>query len=79
MASIFGHSAVSFTLARIIDNKNLKYLLIAAIFSSILPDFDVVAFPRLWRQSVTSLKTMLRVVRGGHTAQCLLLPLTSHL
>jgi len=44
MASIFGHSAVSFTLARIIDNKNLKHLLIAAIFSSILPDFDVVAF-----------------------------------
>lgn len=44
MASIFGHSAVSFTLAKIIDNKNLKYLLIAAIFSSILPDFDVVAF-----------------------------------
>jgi inner membrane protein len=44
MASIFGHSAVSYTLARIIDNKKLKYLLIAAIFSSILPDFDVLAF-----------------------------------
>lgn len=44
MASIFGHSAVSYALTKIIDNKNLKYLVIAAIFSSILPDVDVVAF-----------------------------------
>jgi len=44
MASIFGHSAVGFTLAKVIDNKNLKWLIIAAIFSTILPDFDVLAF-----------------------------------
>ena len=44
MASIFGHSVVGFTLTKVIDNKNLKWLLLAAIFSTILPDFDVVAF-----------------------------------
>lgn len=44
MASIFGHGVVGFTLAKVIDNKNLKWLLIAAIFSTILPDFDVLAF-----------------------------------
>lgn len=44
MASIFGHGIVGFTLAKVIDNKNLKWLLLAAIFSTILPDFDVVGF-----------------------------------
>jgi inner membrane protein len=44
MASIFGHSVVGFTLSKIIDNKNLKWLLITAIFSTILPDFDVITF-----------------------------------
>lgn len=44
MASIFGHAVVGFTLVKVIDNKNLKWLLLAAIFSSVLPDVDVVAF-----------------------------------
>jgi inner membrane protein len=44
MASVFGHGVVGFTVAKVIDNKNLKWLLVAAIFSSILPDFDVIAF-----------------------------------
>lgn len=44
MASIFGHAVVGVTLSKIIDNKNLKWLLLAAIFSTILPDFDVVGF-----------------------------------
>ena len=44
MASVFGHSIVGFTLAKIIDNKNGKWLLFLAIFSTILPDFDVIAF-----------------------------------
>ena len=44
MASIFGHAVVGFTLTKVIDNKNLKWLLLAAIFSTILPDFDVIAF-----------------------------------
>lgn len=44
MASIFGHAVVGFMFAKVIDNKGLKYLLIAAIFSTILPDFDVLAF-----------------------------------
>jgi inner membrane protein len=44
MASVFGHSVVGFTLSRLIDNKNSKYLLFAAIFSTILPDFDVIGF-----------------------------------
>lgn len=44
MASIFGHSVVGFTLSKLIDNKNLKWLLAAAIFSTVLPDFDVISF-----------------------------------
>ena len=44
MASIFGHAVVGFTITKVIDNKNIKWLLLAAIFSTILPDFDVIAF-----------------------------------
>ncbi|MEP3838689.1 MAG: metal-dependent hydrolase [Algibacter sp.] len=44
MASIFGHGIVGFTITKVVDNKNLKWLLLAAIFSTILPDFDVVTF-----------------------------------
>ncbi|MDB2462975.1 metal-dependent hydrolase [Algibacter sp.] len=44
MASLFGHGIVGYTIAKVIDNKNLKWLLLAAIFSTILPDFDVIAF-----------------------------------
>ncbi len=44
MASIFGHAVVGFTLTKVIDNENLKWLLFVAIFSTILPDFDVLAF-----------------------------------
>ena len=44
MASIFGHGVVGFTITKLIDNKQIKWLLLAAIFSTMLPDFDVVAF-----------------------------------
>ncbi|OBQ57385.1 metal-dependent hydrolase [Tamlana sp. s12] len=44
MASIFGHGMVGYTLSKIINQKNLKWLLLCAIFSTILPDFDVLAF-----------------------------------
>ncbi|MFV9552180.1 metal-dependent hydrolase [Algibacter sp. PT7-4] len=44
MASIFGHAVLGLTITKVIDNKNLKWLLLAAVFSTILPDFDVVAF-----------------------------------
>lgn len=44
MASLFGHTVVGLTISKLIDNKNLKWLLLAAIFSAILPDFDVVTF-----------------------------------
>ena len=44
MASVFGHSIVGFTISKIMDSRNSKWLLIAAIFSTILPDFDVIAF-----------------------------------
>jgi inner membrane protein len=44
MASVFGHSIVGFTLTKVIESKHTKWLLIAAIFSTILPDFDVVTF-----------------------------------
>ncbi len=44
MASIFGHSAVGFTISKLIDKKNGRLLLLLAIFSTILPDFDVIGF-----------------------------------
>jgi len=44
MASIFGHSMVGYTVAILLDNKNTKWLLLLAIISTILPDFDVIAF-----------------------------------
>ena len=44
MASIFGHGVVGFTLTKLIGNKQTKWLLLAAIFSAILPDFDVITF-----------------------------------
>ena len=44
MASVFGHSIVGFTLAKIIDSRNTKLLLFAAIISTILPDLDVIGF-----------------------------------
>ncbi|WP_067144695.1 metal-dependent hydrolase [Pseudotamlana agarivorans] len=44
MASIFGHGMVGYTLSKIIDQKDLKWLLLCAIFSAILPDLDVLAF-----------------------------------
>ena len=49
MASVFGHGVVGFTVTKVIDSKNLKWLLVAAIFSAILPDFDVIAFNVLIR------------------------------
>lgn len=44
MASIFGHSIVGFTITKVIDNCNTKFLLIAAILSTVLPDLDVIGF-----------------------------------
>ena len=44
MASLFGHSAVGYTLTKLMDHKNLKWLLLAAVISTILPDFDVIGF-----------------------------------
>ena len=44
MASIFGHAVVGYTIAKVIDSKHLRWLMFAAIFSTILPDFDVLAF-----------------------------------
>ena len=44
MASIFGHGVVGFTITKVLDNKHTKWLLLAAIFSTILPDFDVITF-----------------------------------
>lgn len=44
MASIFGHAVVGAAFAKVIDSNGLKYLLVVAIFSTILPDFDVLAF-----------------------------------
>ena len=44
MASIFGHAVVGFTLAKIIDKHHAKWLIVLAIFSTILPDFDIITF-----------------------------------
>ncbi len=42
MASIFGHGILGFTLTKVMNAHNLKWLMLAAIFSTILPDFDVI-------------------------------------
>ncbi|WP_346881051.1 metal-dependent hydrolase [uncultured Algibacter sp.] len=44
MASIFGHGMVGYTLSKVIDNRNTKWLVLLVILSSILPDLDVVGF-----------------------------------
>ena len=44
MASIFGHGMVGYTLVKVANKQNLKWLLWAAVFSTILPDFDVLGF-----------------------------------
>ncbi|WP_298237427.1 metal-dependent hydrolase [uncultured Algibacter sp.] len=44
MASIFGHGVVAYTFSKILDRHNSKWLLVAAIISSILPDIDVMTF-----------------------------------
>ncbi len=44
MASIFGHSIVGLTISKLIDKKSDRLLLLFAIFSTILPDFDVIGF-----------------------------------
>jgi len=44
MASIFGHSLVAYATSKVIDSKSNRLLLILAIGSAILPDFDVIAF-----------------------------------
>lgn len=44
MASIFGHGIVGYTLSKVIDRKNLKWLMLAAIISTIIPDADVLSF-----------------------------------
>ncbi len=44
MASLFGHGIVGFTLAKVIDIKQAKWLVMFAIGSAILPDLDVIAF-----------------------------------
>lgn len=44
MASVFGHSILGFTISKLFDSQNLKWLLGAAIFSTILPDFDVLGY-----------------------------------
>jgi len=44
VASIFGHGIVGFTLATLAKDKRLKWLVICAIGSSILPDIDVLTF-----------------------------------
>lgn len=44
MASVFGHGIVGFTVTKLLDNKNTKWLLLLAILSTILPDADVISF-----------------------------------
>ncbi len=44
MASVFGHSIAAYTISKIIDQKVSKILVIIAIFSSILPDVDIISF-----------------------------------
>ena len=44
MASIFGHGIVAFTISKVVNSKEISLLILLAIVSSILPDFDVISF-----------------------------------
>ena len=44
MASVFGHGLVAYTTTQIMDSRCGRSLLILALISSILPDFDVITF-----------------------------------
>ena len=44
MASIFGHGLMAYTVTKLIDRKRMRALIPLAMFSSILPDVDVIAF-----------------------------------
>ena len=44
MASIFGHSIVGVTIAKIFKSKQTKWLLLLAVISTIIPDADVLTF-----------------------------------
>lgn len=44
MASVFGHGVMAITIAKLAHHKNIKWLVILAIASAILPDLDVLAF-----------------------------------
>lgn len=44
MASIFGHGLLGYTLAKVIDKKEVKILTLLAVGSSMLPDADVIGF-----------------------------------
>lgn len=44
MATIFGHCIVGYTISKVADSRNLKWLLLASVFSTMLPDIDVIGF-----------------------------------
>lgn len=44
MASIFGHGIVSYTIAKLLSDNKMRWIMLAAIVSSILPDIDVITF-----------------------------------
>lgn len=44
MASVFGHSVLAYTIAKVSAKKQNTYLVLLAVLSSILPDIDVLAF-----------------------------------
>jgi inner membrane protein len=44
MASIFGHSVVAYTVAKVVDSKSSKLLVFLSFGSSVLPDLGVLGF-----------------------------------
>ncbi|MFH4968691.1 metal-dependent hydrolase [Gaetbulibacter sp. M240] len=44
MASIFGHGIVGYTISKVAQDKNMTVLVMVAVFSAMLPDFDVIGF-----------------------------------
>lgn len=44
MASLFGHGILAYTISKVVDQQNLKVLMVLAIVSSIIPDADVLTF-----------------------------------
>lgn len=44
MVSIFGHRILGYTIVKVLDRKRIKWLVVVAILSVMLPYIDIIAF-----------------------------------